>query len=235
MSKGRTQRFLVVGLFLIGATLLGKGLYMQAKAHFAQYLIEQAWTKTLADGQSHKPWSWADTYPVAKLSIYREQAAANSDIEAELNDSLYVLAGASGRNLAFGPSLVLSSAPAGQKGNTVIAGHRDTHFAILNGMAVGRRLSLQTLKGNNIIYEVVATQVVHETETQFMAPSDDNRLTLITCYPFDALQGGAELRFVVQAIPVEDESMDTASADVSASTGNGMQGKVASGTRSFTH
>ncbi|AEG11760.1 sortase [Shewanella baltica OS183] len=234
MSKGRTQRFLVVGLFLIGATLLGKGLYMQAKAHFAQYLIEQAWTKTLADGQSHKPWSWADTYPVAKLSIYREQAA-NSDIEAELNDSLYVLAGASGRNLAFGPSLVLSSAPAGQKGNTVIAGHRDTHFAILNGMAVGRRLSLQTLKGNNIIYEVVATQVVNETETQFMAPSDDNRLTLITCYPFDALQGGAELRFVVQAIPVENESMDTVSADVSASTGNGMQGKVASGTRSFTH
>lgn len=235
MSKGRTQRFLVVGLFLIGATLLGKGLYMQAKAHFAQYLIEQAWTKTLADGQSHKPWSWADTYPVAKLSIYREQAAANSDIEAELNDSLYVLAGASGRNLAFGPSLVLSSTPAGQKGNTVIAGHRDTHFAILNGMAVGRRLSLQTLKGNNIIYEVVATQVVHETETQFMAPSADNRLTLITCYPFDALQGGAELRFVVQAIPVEDESMDTASADVSASIGNGIQGKVASGTRSFTH
>ncbi|MEI8600049.1 class GN sortase [Shewanella baltica] len=232
MSKGRTQRFLVVGLFLIGATLLGKGLYMQAKAHFAQYLIEQAWTKTLADGQSHKPWSWADTYPVAKLSIYREQAA-NNDIEAELNDSLYVLAGASGRNLAFGPSLVLSSAPAGQKGNTVIAGHRDTHFAILNGMAVGRRLSLQTLKGNHIIYEVVATQVVNETETQFMAPSDDNRLTLITCYPFDALQGGAELRFVVQAIPVEDESMDTASADVSASTG--MQGKVASVSRSFTH
>jgi len=129
----------------------------------------------------------------------------------------------------------LSSAPAGQKGNTVIAGHRDTHFAILNGMAVGRRLSLQTLKGNHIIYEVVATQVVHETETQFMAPSDDNRLTLITCYPFDALQGGAELRFVVQAIPVEDESMDTASADVSASTGNGMQGKVASVSRSFTH
>jgi sortase A len=235
MSKGRTQRFLVVGLFLIGATLLGKGLYMQAKAHFAQYLIEQAWTKTLADGQSHKPWSWADTYPVAKLSIYREQAAANSDIEAELNDSLYVLAGASGRNLAFGPSLVLSSAPAGQKGNTVIAGHRDTHFAILDGMTVGRRLSLQTLKGNHIIYEVVATQVVHETETQFMAPSADNRLTLITCYPFDTLQGGAELRFVVQAIPVEDEPMETVSADVSTSTGDGMPGKVASVSRSFTH
>ncbi|MCU8055990.1 class GN sortase [Shewanella sp. SM34] len=235
MSKRRTQRFLVVGLFLIGATLLGKGLYMQAKAHFAQYLIEQAWTKTLADGQSHKPWSWADTYPVAKLSIYREQAAANSDIEAELHDSLYVLAGASGRNLAFGPSLVLSSAPAGQKGNTVIAGHRDTHFAILNGMAVGRRLSLQTLKGNHIIYEVVATQVVHETETQFMAPSDDNRLTLITCYPFDSLQGGAELRFVVQAIPVENESMETLGTNASVSIGSGVQGNIGTVSRSFKH
>ncbi|SIR17572.1 sortase A [Shewanella morhuae] len=233
MSKVRTQRFLVVGLCLIGATLLGKGFYMQAKAHFAQYLIEQAWTKTLADGKSHKPWSWADTYPVAKLSIYR-QPAANTVSEAELDDSLYVLAGASGRNLAFGPSMMLSSAPAGQIGNTVIAGHRDTHFAILNGMAVGRRLSLQTLKGNNIIYEVVATQVVHETATQFMAPSDDNRLTLITCYPFEALQGGAELRFVVQAIPVDDELLQTGRKGIPAAIESESQGNVVSVSR-FTH
>ncbi|PTA50056.1 class GN sortase [Shewanella morhuae] len=233
MSKARTQRFLVVGLCLIGATLLGKGFYMQAKAHFAQYLIEQAWTKTLADGKSHKPWSWADTYPVAKLSIYR-QPAENTASEAELDDSLYVLAGASGRNLAFGPSMMLSSAPAGQIGNTVIAGHRDTHFAILNGMAVGRRLSLQTLKGNNIIYEVVATQVVHETATQFMAPSDDNRLTLITCYPFEALQGGAELRFVVQAIPVDDELLQTGRKGIPAAIESESQGNVVSVSR-FTH
>ena len=233
MSKARTQRFLVVGLCLIGATLLGKGFYMQAKAHFAQYLVEQAWTKTLADGKSHKPWSWADTYPVAKLSIYR-QPAANTASEAELDDSLYVLAGASGRNLAFGPSMMLSSAPAGQIGNTVIAGHRDTHFAILNGMAVGRRLSLQTLKGNNIIYEVVATQVVHETATQFMAPSDDNRLTLITCYPFEALQGGAELRFVVQAIPVDDELLQTGRKGIPAAIESESQGNVVSVSR-FTH
>lgn len=140
---------------------------------------------------------------MAKLSIYREpQNAVDKPIR---NDSLYVLAGASGRNLAFGPSLVLSSAPAGKKGNTVIAGHRDTHFAILNGMDVGRRLSLQTPEGEELIYEVVATQIVHETHTQFMAASDDNRLTLITCYPFEQLQGGAEWRFVVQALPIGSE------------------------------
>ncbi|MCL1090897.1 class GN sortase [Shewanella profunda] len=201
MSRQQTRRILLVGLLLLGGTLLGKGLYMQAKAHFAQYLIEQAWTKTLADGKSHKPWSWADTYPVAKLSIYQSNKFTHFD-EIAANDSLYVLAGASGRNLAFGPSLVLSSASAGQIGNTVIAGHRDTHFAILNGMAVGRKISLQTASGKDILYQVVATQVVHESQTEFMAPSEDERLTLITCYPFGEIQGGAELRFVVQAVPV---------------------------------
>lgn len=115
MSMRVTQQIqigLLVGLVLIGITLFGKGFYMQAKAHFAQYLIEQAWAKTLIDGQSHKPWSWADTYPVAKLSIEQAKRPNHFDGPAS-NDSLYVLAGASGRNLAFGPALVLSSAPAG--------------------------------------------------------------------------------------------------------------------------
>lgn len=175
---------------------------MQAKAHFAQYLIELAWTKTLEDGQSHKPWSWADTYPVAKLSLQQNSQVSHFDRMAsnDSNDSLYVLAGASGRNLAFGPSLVLSNAA--NLGNTVIAGRRDTHFSILGGMTVGRRLSLQTASVNNATYQIIATSVVHKSQTEFMAPSSDDRLTLITCYPFDALQGGAELRFVVQAIPV---------------------------------
>lgn len=199
MAKARTKAFLFVGLLLIGTTLFAKGLYMQAKAHFAQYLIEQAWAKTLIDGKEHKPWSWADTYPVAKLSFYSEWAADNAKVA---NDSLYVLAGASGRNLAFGPSLVLSSAAASELGNTVIAGHRDTHFAILKGMSVGRRLMLQTPAGENVLYQVVATHIVQETQVQFMAPSDDKRLTLITCYPFNDLQGVAEQRFVVQALPV---------------------------------
>lgn len=201
MRWQQAQWWLFVGCLLLGGTLLGKGLYMQAKAHFAQYLIEQAWTKTLEDGQSHKPWSWADTYPVAKLSFQQHSQVSHFDRIAS-NDSLYVLAGASGRNLAFGPGLVLSSAGAGDSGNTVIAGHRDTDFSILKDMTIGRQLSLQTASGKDILYQVVATEVVHESQTEFMAPSHDDRLTLITCYPFDALEGGAELRFVVQAIPV---------------------------------
>jgi hypothetical protein len=40
----------------------------------------------------------------------------------------YILAGASGRNLAFGPTHVSSKSIPGEKGNSVIIGHRDTQF-----------------------------------------------------------------------------------------------------------
>ena len=33
-----------------------------------QVLLERAWTRTLADGGAHRPWAWADTAPVARLT-----------------------------------------------------------------------------------------------------------------------------------------------------------------------
>ena len=125
------QRFIVKGerdkilqwlafviLLLLASTMVVKGGYMQAKAHFAQYLIERAFTQTLADNNPHKPWSWADTHPVAKMRFISPKFKSSE------ND-LYILAGISGRTLAFGPGLFLGGATAGEQGNTIIAGHRD--------------------------------------------------------------------------------------------------------------
>jgi sortase A len=44
---------------------------------------------------------------------------------------MIVLAGASGRTLAFGPGHLKGTPLPGQAGNAVISGHRDTHFAFL--------------------------------------------------------------------------------------------------------
>ena len=173
-------------LLLSGLVLVAKGGYMQAKAMFAQYLIEDAWNKSLQDGQSHKPWFWADTHPVAKLWI--------GD-----NPPLYVLAGASGRNLAFGPAQMMGGAKPGELGNTVIAGHRDTHFAVLAYARRGQIVRLQTMNGDTHFYRIRATRIVHESQTLWLANGDESLLTLVTCYPFNALTGGAELRFLVEA------------------------------------
>src|SRR5256885_14523208 len=64
---------LLVLLFLVGVWQIGKGLYIQAKAQLAQVLVRDAWARTLAGERQVKPWQWADTWPVARLSRRRER------------------------------------------------------------------------------------------------------------------------------------------------------------------
>nr|WP_041416324.1 class GN sortase [Shewanella halifaxensis] len=191
-------------LLAAGVVLIVQGGYMQAKANFAQFLIQQAWQKTLLDEKPHKPWSWADTYPVAKLDFlpmktHLQELPAES---RDSNDSLYVLAGASGRNLAFGPAQMLTSASVNGQGNTVIAGHRDTHFARLDGVQVGQLIQLQSASGKSRIYRVATALVTHESDMSVIENNGHRQLTLVTCYPFGAEFAGGPLRFVVKAEPV---------------------------------
>ncbi|MGS0680145.1 class GN sortase [Shewanella sp. 125m-7] len=202
--RGQYHRYFCCLLLIFGAGLVVHGGYMQAKAHFAQFLIQQAWQKTLQDRKPHKPWSWADTHPVAKLdflSAIPVQGDTKGEADSE-GDSLYVLAGASGRNLAFGPAHMLSTANINARGNTVIAGHRDTHFSRLSGTKVGQLFRLQSASGKHLIYRVKEIKVVHESDTSVIQEYDQSLLTLVTCYPFGAEISGGPLRFVVQAVPI---------------------------------
>ncbi|WP_064791493.1 class GN sortase [Shewanella woodyi] len=190
------HRAIILMLLALAGIFLGQGVYMQAKAHFAQYLIEQAWKRTLVDQQPHKPWSWADTYPVAQMTFIDEQG----DKEGLLTgDSMYVLEGASGRNLAFGPAQLQDGRESWRGESRIIAGHNDTHFSILEGVKQGKQIKLQESDGTEVIYQVVGTQVVHESDTQVLNSDSDKRLTLITCYPFHSLTTGGPLRFIVYA------------------------------------
>ena len=212
LSRRRVHTVFIAVLFIVGLCLIIQGGYMQAKAYFSQFLIQQAWQKTLQDQEQHKPWSWADTYPVAKLKFIKtnherdallDSAATDAIGEAEA-PSLYVLAGASGRNLAFGPAQILSSAAVNSVGNTVIAGHRDTHFSLLKEVKMGQLLILQNAQGVEVLYKVINTQVVHESDTSVMNDSGQKQLTLVTCYPFNSVVAGGELRYIVTAVPVNN-------------------------------
>src|SRR4051812_40905646 len=106
-------------LFALGAWHFSQGLYIHAKALLAQLLMHRAWQRALAGEPRAKPWPWADTWPVARLTI----AGQGVDV--------FVLAGANGRALAFGPGHVFGTPLPGEPGNSVIGGHRDTHLAFL--------------------------------------------------------------------------------------------------------
>jgi sortase A len=112
---------------------------------------------------------------------------------------LYVLDNASPRALAFGPAHVSGTAAPGMHGNTVIVAHRDTHFAFLREIAPNDEIDLQGTHGPAARYRVREVAIVDKADTRVMDAADSPQLTLITCFPFDAVQPGTSLRYVVIA------------------------------------
>ncbi len=176
-----------IGLALAGGYQVASAGWIHAKAQFAQVLLEGAWARSDGDRVA-RPWPWADTGPVARLTV------------PALGIDRIVLAGASGESLAFGPAKLAASAPPGQ-GHTVLAGHRDTHFAFLRRLAPDHRMTLERRDGERVSYRVASRRVV-DSRDQALALAGPNRLSLVTCYPFDAVNPGGPMRLVITAEPV---------------------------------
>jgi sortase A len=178
-------------LAIIGLILFGQGAYIHAKALAAQVLLDRAFDKTIATGQATKPWSWADTWPVARIEVKRLHARA------------IVLAGSSGQALAFGPGHVERTPDAGERGVAVYSAHRDTHFAFLKNVAAGDEIDITRDDGRTFRYRVDATSVVKFDDSGIDPLAGGHQLVLSTCWPFDALTQGPE-RFLVHATMLED-------------------------------
>jgi sortase A len=181
---------LVAILFIASLWQLSMGTYIYTKAHLAQLLIGNAWQKTLKQTLGVKPWSWADTWPISRLLV------------PKLDIDLYVLEGSSGRTLAFGPGHMINTPLPGQGGNSVIGGHRDTHFKFLQDLRVGDLIIIETADNRAIHYKVFARSIVDYRDTEQVLAQDTPALTLVTCYPFDAIAAGGPLRFVIEARPI---------------------------------
>lgn len=188
-TGGRSLRaWLLLALSFLGGALAARGLWVPAKAALGQALLERAWHRLEAGDPDPRPWPWADTRPVARLELPRRGM------------ELVVLEGASGQALAWGPGWVATSAPPGSAGHVVLAGHRDTSFRVLEHLEMGEPVVLESPVGPRV-YRVVESRVVHLRDTSVLAPSGSPRLTLITCWPFDALSAGGPWRWVVVAEP----------------------------------
>ena len=177
-------RIAIVAVAALGLWQVASGTYIHAKAWLAQRLIASAWARTLEGEREVKPWPWADTWPIARLQMI------DKDVD------LYVLADASGRSLAFGPGYVNGTAAIGE-GNTVLAGHRDTHFAFLRHLHPGDELAIQTADGRERRFQLSETHVIDSRLERLQFDENvDATITLLTCYPFDAMTPGGPLRYV---------------------------------------
>jgi len=171
-----------------GLWLAGDGLYIRAKAVLAQHLLSRAWAETRDGAARVKPWSWADTWPVARLRAPR------------LGIDQIVLAGGSGRTLAFGPGHVDGTAAPGTPGLSVIGGHRDTHFRFLEDLKPDDEVTIERADGGIQRYRVTGARIVDKDRARLPVAPDRPVLVLSTCYPFDAIVPGSPLRYVVTAV-----------------------------------
>jgi sortase A len=173
-------------LALAGLVLFGQGAYIHAKALVAQVLLERAFASTVATGRETKPWSWADTWPVARIEVKRIGASA------------IVLAGSSGQALAFGPGHIELTPDAGERGIAVYSAHRDTHFRFLKDVKIGDEIDITRRDGKTFRYRADGSSVARFDASGIDPLTDAYELVLSTCFPFDAVTPGPE-RYLLHA------------------------------------
>jgi sortase A len=167
--------------------LVGQGIWIPLKARLAQVLLERAFAASLASGRPVKPWSWADTWPVARIDVPR------------LGASAVVLAGSSGQALAFGPAHVEGTPEPGEQGIAVYSGHRDTHFSFAGAMRRGDEIVVTRRDGVVARFRVTASEVVRWDQSGIEPAKGGPGLVLATCWPLHARTNGP-LRYLVHAV-----------------------------------
>ncbi len=190
VSRASLLRGGAIACLAAGALVLAQGLWIPVKADIAQLLLAQAWTRAIDGESAPTPWPWADTWPVARLSV------------PQLGEHAIVLAEAGGEALAFGPSLLTASARPGETGVSVIAAHRDTHFAFLQHVEPGQTIVVERPDGDPLLYRVTGSEIVEAQRSGIQVEGGPSRLALVTCWPFGSVTPGP-LRYVVWAEPMD--------------------------------
>jgi sortase A len=150
-------------------------------------------------GASRKPLPWSPSPSsvavIGRLSVPR------------LHLSAMVREGTDRNTLLLAIGHIPATALPGQTGNVGVAGHRDSFFRGLKDLRTGDEIQFSTLHGD-FRYVVESLIIVEPDNVAVLAPSSENVLTLVTCYPFSYI-GSAPKRFVARARQVLPETLAT--------------------------
>lgn len=188
MTSNRVNcKWIATGAMLLAAAIILHSLWLPLKAWLSEQLIYHSWQQTKLQNKTVKPWPWADTVPIATLSIDR------------LGHSIILLKGTDPTSLAFSAGAMHQYSTFDRHSPVVIAGHRDTHFSFIEEVKMKDIISLSDQYGRNHLYEVDELVVVDSDQSDLIIDPLSNDLVLITCYPFNALEAGGSLRYLVKA------------------------------------
>jgi sortase A len=180
-------------LSICGVLLLSYCAYAMADAWIFQRQENADLARLLGDRRSasDRPSTAATNAAVAANGLIGRLAIPR------LSFSAMVIEGTDGKTLRRAVGHIPGTALPGQPGNIGLAGHRDTFLRPLKDLKVKDEIEFSTLKGD-FRYEVESLTVVEPDDVGVLAQSDQNVLTLVTCYPFYYV-GPAPKRWIVRA------------------------------------
>ena len=172
-------------LFAYAIFILSKPILFYAKEFIIQNKLEYEWKQTIKNKKVNP--NNELIYPIAKININR------------INLNSIITGGNLEKALEVSIAHIPHTSKPGESGNICLAGHRDTFFKKLENIKINDIIEIKSLVGNNQ-YKVQDIKIIKPDETNYLYKSNEDKLTLVTCYPFEYL-GNAPLRYIVIAKP----------------------------------
>lgn len=221
--RKRGPRGSVSRYFFLSLAIVSLGLYGYTYLERVLYQAYESWSFDRAPERSAS--AARSDHEIAPMGLLvdspqkavppAESASSTSMIGRlsvpRLHLSAMVREGIDRNTLQLAVGHIPATALPGQAGNVGVAGHRDTFFRGLKDLRTKDEIQFST-PGGDFKYEVEALMVVEPDNVAVLAPSGENVLTMVTCYPFSYI-GAAPKRFIVRARQVSPQTQSPSTVE----------------------
>jgi sortase A len=176
-SGEKQSRFRLSPFFLFsGIAVLGYAGFQYGAMFFEQRHLQALWREQQGipratvrnSGQSSQ--------------VERSESGLTRITIPSIEFSAVIVEGTDGLSLMIGPGHMTGTALPGEPGNAVISAHRETFFRNIVQLSAGDHILIER-DGQTFTYVVEGFRIVKPTDLSVAAPTNDSRLTLVTCDP----------------------------------------------------
>jgi sortase A len=192
-------RYLAPLLLFSGIAVLGYAGFQYGAMLYQQRQLQALWRQQQRTNHGPDHRSAAEYGGLTRITI------------PSIDLSAVIVEGTDLYSLMIGPGHLVGTAQPGGSGNAVVSAHRDTFFRHISNLTPGDHIIIER-DGRSFTYAVEGFRIVKPNDISVTAPSNDNRLTLITCDPA-YYPGPAPQRLVVISKLVSPEAASSSVAE----------------------
>ena len=179
---GDWKRFLAsalgAALLLTGLVLGGRVAYDVLHQQGTDNAQDKAWQQFVVAAQGQAPSPVASAPAALPGSVYLKLTVPR------LNNKEGVAVNGDWGSLTTASMVHYKDSPApGEKGNVLVAFHRETHWMDINQLVAGDQVQLQTTDLKVHVYQIDSVHTVRPSDVSLLRPTQGEDLTLITCDP----------------------------------------------------